>query len=293
MRTLFSRKELPLSNWNFLKTTIEKDDFIIDCRNQAAYEESTIKDAYYFPFIKKAFGSDTDSQKKMYTPLKAILALINESGKSRVIVYDEGMGMFSARMVYLLRSIGFRESYMLALKWPFEGATEKGSRLMEFEPNEKPKPLNGVVDKAFMEKNLTRLQIFDTRTKEEYDGKLPRLTSPEPGTLSGRLPGAFLWDWQTFYDQDGFVISRELFIKRLQGFPFMPERTTVLYDYNGARSCLCALMLKEVGYQDVHTYQGSWFEWRKSNLPKQAVSLYGASATSAAAPRVGGIDKKK
>ena len=143
-----------MSNWNFLKTTIEKDDFIIDCRNQAAYEESTIKDAYYFPFIKKAFGSDTESQKKMYTPLKAILALINDSGKSRVVVYDEGMGMFSARMVYLLRAIGFRESYMLALKWPFEGVTEKGSRLMEFEPNEKPKPLNGVVDKAFMEKNL-------------------------------------------------------------------------------------------------------------------------------------------
>ena len=88
-----------MSNWNFLKTTIEKDDFIIDCRNQAAYEESTIKDAYYFPFIKKAFGSDTESQKKMYTHLKAILALINDSGKSRVVVYDEGMGMFSARMV--------------------------------------------------------------------------------------------------------------------------------------------------------------------------------------------------
>ena len=237
-----------MSNWNFLKTTIEKDDFIIDCRNQSAYEESTIKGAYYFPFIKKAFGSDTESQKKMYTPLKAIMGLISDSGKSRVIVFDEGMGMFSARMVFLLRSIGFKESYMLALKWPFEGETEKGAHTMDFEPTEKPKPLPGVVDKAFMEKNLTRLQIFDTRTKEEYDGKLPRLTSPEPGTLSGRLPGAFLWDWQTFYDQEGFVISREIFIKRLQGFPFMPERTTVLYDYNGARSCLCALMLKEVGY---------------------------------------------
>ena len=182
---------------------------------------------------------------------------------------------------------------MLALKWPFDGETEPGKQLVDVEPTEKPKPLAGVVDKAFMEKNLTRLQIFDTRTKEEYDGKLPRLTSPEPGTLSGRLPGAFLWDWQTFYDQEGFVITRELFIKRLQGFPFMPERTTVLYDYNGARSCLCALMLKEVGYQDVLTYQGSWFEWRKSNLPKQAVSLYGTSAATTAAPRVGGIDRKK
>lgn len=282
-----------MSNWNFLKQTIEKDDFIIDCRNQAAYETTTMKGAYYFPFIKKAFGSDSESQKKLYNPLKAISNLINESGRSRVIVYDEGMGMFSARMVFLLRAIGIKETYMLALKWPIEGETENGIHIVEVEPTEKAKPIAGIVDKAFMEKNLTRLQIFDTRTKEEYDGKIPRLTSPEPGTLSGRLPGAFLWDWQTFYDQEGIVITRELFIRRLQGFPFMPERTTVLYDYNGARSCLCALMLKEVGYQDVLTYQGSWFEWRKSNLPKQAVSIYGTNTNSVAAPRIGGIDKKK
>jgi rhodanese-related sulfurtransferase len=151
----------------------------------------------------------------------------------------------------------------------------------------------GVVNKSFMEKNLTRLQIFDTRTKEEYDGKIPRMTNPEPGTLCGRLPGAFLWDWRSFYDSEGNVVDRNLFIKRLQSFPFMPERTTVLYDYNGARSCLPALMLKEVGYQDVHTYQGSWFEWRRSSLPKQAVSLFGTETKTTAAPRVGGTDRKK
>jgi len=153
--------------------------------------------------------------------------------------------------------------------------------------------MNGVVNKAFMEKNLTRLQIFDTRTKEEYDGKIPRMTNPEPGTLCGRLPGAFLWDWCKLYDADGYVVDRSVFTRRLQSFPFMPERTTVLYDYNGARSCLPALMLKEVGYQDVHTYQGSWFEWRRSSLPKQAVSIFGSENKSTAAPRVGGLDRKK
>jgi thiosulfate/3-mercaptopyruvate sulfurtransferase len=282
-----------LSNWNFLKPSAEKTDFIIDCRSQSAYEEETLKGAYSFPFIKKAFGSDPDSQKKMYGPLNAILNLITQSKKTRVIVFDEGMGMFASRMLYFLRCAGIRESYMVSSKWPLDGTTEKGKHYTELEPAEKAvKAMPGIVDKAFMEKNLTRLQIFDSRTIDEYEGKLPRLTSPEQGTLCGRLPGAFLWDWQSFYDEDGIVISKEMFIKRLQSFPFMPERTTVLYDYNGARSCLCALMLKEVGYQDVNTYQGSWFEWRKSNLPKQAVSLYGGKAAPTAAPRVGGTDRK-
>ncbi|MCB1191110.1 MAG: thiosulfate sulfurtransferase [Leptospiraceae bacterium] len=283
-----------MSNWNILKPEIEPSDFIIDCRSQSNYESSTVKGAYYFPFIKKAFGSDAESQKKIYNPLKNILGLIENNNKSRVIVFDEGMGMFASRMVFFLRAIGFKETFLLAKRWPFNCELEAGSKIMEFESSEKAKALKGIVDKSFMEKNLTRLQIFDARTKEEYDGSIPRLSSPEEGTLCGRLPGAFLWDWRTLYESNGMILDKSKFLKRLAGFPFMPERTTIIYDYNGARSCLLALLLKDVGYQDIHTYQGSWFEWRKSNLPKQAVSIYGIKNQAAiAAPRVGGKDRKK
>ncbi|MCB1141439.1 MAG: thiosulfate sulfurtransferase [Leptospiraceae bacterium] len=281
-----------MSNWGFLKNELDSNDFVIDCRSQALYEAGTIKGAYYFPFIKKAFGSDNESQKKMLGHLRGIQSLFDSESKTRIIVFDEGMGMFAARMVYLLRGVGIKETYMLSKRWPFEADLEAGTKIMEFEPIDKAKQINGVVDKAFMEKNLTRLQIFDTRTKDEYDGKLPRMTNPEQGTLCGRLPGAFLWDWTTFFNSEGYIMDKSIFTKRLQGFPFMPERTTVLYDYNGSRSCLLALMLKEVGYQDVSTYQGSWFEWRKSSLPKQAVSLYGVTNKTTAAPRVGGSERK-
>ncbi|MCB1156321.1 MAG: thiosulfate sulfurtransferase [Leptospiraceae bacterium] len=282
-------------NWNFLKTEIEADDFLIDCKSQASYEQETIENAYYFPFIKKALGSDPDSQKKLYFPLVKILDLVEETKKNRIIVFDEGMGMFAARMVYLLRCIGFKESYIFSGKWPLEGVKiAEGKQILEFEipPKEKAKPIKGVVDKAFMEKNLTRLQIFDARTKDEYEGLKPRMTNPEEGTLCGRLPGAFLWDWRSLYAEGGNLIEKPFFIRKLQSFPFMPERTTVVYDYNGARSCLHALMLKEVGYQEVYTYQGSWFEWRKSNLPKQAVSIFGQGKTSTSAPRLGGLNRK-
>lgn len=283
-----------MAEWNFLTDSCKEDDFIIDCRSAHLYEASSFSGAYYFPFIKKAFGSDIDSQKKLYGNVSSITKLFQESGKSRIVVFDEGMGMFAARMAFLLRGDGNRDTSILQQKWPFDiPKAMPGVHSLEFAPAEKVKPLEGVVDKAFMEKNLTRLQIFDTRSKEEYDGKLPRLSSPEPGTLCGRLPGAFLWDWRTFFNSDGFVIDRPTFLRRLQGFPFMPERPTVLYDYNGARSCLPALMLKEVGYQEVYTYQGSWFEWRKSNLPKQAVSIYGQDVKTKAAPRVGGFDRKQ
>lgn len=280
-------------NWSFLKTEIDAGDFVIDCRAQSAYEQETLEGAYHFPFIKKAFGSDPESHKKLCGPMQAVINEIVKTKKNRIVVFDEGMGMFSTRMVFLLRAMDVKESYLLGRKWPFEGTKRLGTHKMEFESAEKSKPIEGVVDKAFMEKNLTKLQIFDARTMDEYEGKLPRLTSPEEGTLCGRLPGAFLWDWRNLYDAEGNIIDRSVFKKRLNGFPFMPERPTVIYDYNGARSCLLALMLKESGYLDVSTYQGSWFEWRKSSLPKQVVSIFGQKSAQVAPPRVGGMDRKK
>ncbi|MBM9591578.1 thiosulfate sulfurtransferase [Leptospira sp. 201903075] len=281
-------------NWNFLKTEIEPGDFLIDCRSQSAYEEETLDGAYYYPFIKKAFGSDPESQKKLYGPMASVVQEFQKSKKTRIIVFDEGMGMFSTRMVYLLRGMGIKDAYVLGQKWPATGTKSKGVLKVEPPIADKVKPIEGVVDKAFMERNLTKLQIFDARTMDEYEGRLPRLTAPEEGTLCGRLPGAFLWDWRNLYDGEANLIERSLFKKRLNGFPFMPERPTVIYDYNGARSCLLALMLREAGYIDITTYQGSWFEWRKSSLPKQAVAVFGAKqGAAAAAPRVGGVDRKK
>jgi thiosulfate/3-mercaptopyruvate sulfurtransferase len=285
-----------LQSWNFLQTTIEPDDFVIDCRSLQSFQESTYKGAYYFPFIKKAYGSDTESNKKIYYPLQKAIELFDQSKKSRVIVFDEGMGMYAARMTFFLRCIGIQETYMYGAKWETESRypQEGGKNIVEAEipTGGKVKQVPGIVDKAFMEKNLTRLQIFDTRTKEEYNGEIPRLINPEAGTLCGRLPGAFLFDWMSLYTKEGQLLDKAIFHRRMLGFPFMPERTTVIYDYNGARSCLLALMLKEIYFQDVNTYQGSWFEWRKSSLPKQAVSLYGQKSVSQAAPRVGGIHKK-
>jgi len=280
-------------NWNFLVPEILPGDYLIDCRAQSAYEEETLDGAVYLGFAKKAFGSDPESQKKLYGPLSAVAQDIQAKNSPRVVVFDEGMGMFSSRLTYLLRGMGCKETYILAQKWPLTGKKTPGNRKPDYPNADKAKPIEGVVDKAFMEKNLTKLQIFDARTLPEYEGRLPRLTQPEDGTLCGRLPGAFLWDWQSLYDSEGNLVDKAFFKKRLNSFPFMPERATVVYDYNGARSCLLALMLKESGFIEVYTYQGSWFEWRKSSLPKQAVSMFGAKSPGPQAPRVGGFDRKK
>ena len=263
-----------MPSWNFLTTEITDKDFLIDCRNLSSFEEETISGSYYCPFIKKAFGSDPDSQKKILGHLDAILVQMKNDKKERIVVFDEGMGMYSARMASLLRGAGFADTFIFEGKWPLPGKKAKGKNIIEGQPVKKLKSLSNVADRAYLEKNLTRVQIFDARTPEEYEGKIPRFTSPEPGSLCGRLPGSYLWDWRTLFDAEGMLVDKVIFKKRLKAYPFMAERATVIYDYNGARSCLLALMLSEAGYQEVYTYQGSWFEWRKTSLPKQAVAKF-------------------
>ena len=174
-----------MPSWNFLTDQITDKDFLVDCRSLPSFEAETLAGAYYCPFIKKAFGSDPDSQKKMLGNLEAVIAAASEQKKERIVVFDEGMGMYAARMTSLLRGAGFRETYMFEGKWPMEGKKAAGSNFLEGQPAKKIKPLSNVVDRAYLEKNLTRVQIFDARTPEEYQGKLPRFTSPEPGSLCG------------------------------------------------------------------------------------------------------------
>lgn len=81
-------------NWNFLKTEIEPGDFLIDCRSQSAYEEETLEGAYYYPFIKKAFGSDPESQKKLYGPMAAVIQEFQKSKKHESSFLMKGWGCF-------------------------------------------------------------------------------------------------------------------------------------------------------------------------------------------------------
>ena len=120
-----------------------------------------------------------------------------------------------------------------------------------------------------LQKELTRVQLIDARTPEEYEGELPRMISPEPGSMCGRIPGSINWDWRSLYNQDGVLRDKMDIIMDIKRMGFMQERPTVIYDFNGARSCTMALVMHCCGYRNISVYLGSWMEWRKSNLPKQ------------------------
>ena len=255
--------------WNFIQDRIEDDALLLDCRSEAAYEKGTIKGAVGAALIKKPIGSGPKSQCFAAGLVEKVQTLAAK--KSSILCFDEGEGMFASRMTWMLQGAGLKNVHMLGMRFddlPAAGIG-KGTGQIEVVPADSGETLRGIATVGMLQKELTRIQLIDARTPEEYEGILPRMVNPEPGSLCGRIPGSVNWDWRGLYGPDGHLKNKMAVIMDIKRFGFMQERPTVIYDFNGARSCTAALVLSNCGYRQVSVYMGSWMEWRKTSLPKQ------------------------
>lgn len=261
-------------NWNFLTDEFPAHALYLDCRSEDHYAASTLKGAVGAAWVKKPYGSGPASMAKLSGHLIEIKKL---AAGREVICFDEGQGMYASRMVWLLSGIGLSEAKMISTRFQ-DFPKEKlgaGKELLTGITTDVPVPIKGVATIGQLQQNLTRVQLLDVRTPEEYDGIIPRMTNPEPGSVCGRIPGSINWDWRLLYGPDGRLKPKMNIIMDIKRIGIMQERPTIVYDFNGARSCTTALLLSRCGYKQVQVYLGSWMEWRKSSMPKQNVRKYG------------------
>ena len=108
--------DLELIEWKFLCDNTN-NSFLIDCRTKLEYKKETLENAYYFSFIREDTFSDFESLKRLYSFILDILDLFEKSQKKRIIIFDEGIGRYSARFLYLLRTLGCEKSFICNKKW--------------------------------------------------------------------------------------------------------------------------------------------------------------------------------
>lgn len=243
---------------------------MLDCRSESAYQEGTIRGAYGAALIKKPFGSGPRSLARLGALVSAIIDLAAD--RNGILCFDEGQGMYASRMTWILRAAGARGVEVFATRFSEIDPELLGEGRGQIDPANSDRPLNdlpGLVSIGFLQKNLTRVQLLDVRTPGEYEGLQPRLTSACAGDICGRIPGSLNWDWRLLYNSIGEIKEKAQVHMDIRQIGLIQERPTVIYDYNGARSCTTALVLTHCGYRQVSVYLGSWMEWRKSNLPKQ------------------------
>ena len=97
--------------------------------------------------------------------------------------------------------------------------------------------------------------VLDVRTLEEWRGSTPHFEA-----RGGHVPGAVHLEWKDLLDARG-RLDPDLARARLRAAGVDPTQPVITYCTAGVRAAEAWILLRALGYSDVRSYDGSWYEW--------------------------------
>ena len=242
---------------------------LVDMRPPEAYANGHIPGARSFDI----FGiSLIDTRPE---PLNAFLWLIEHliqakgfNDDSTVVAYDDIAGMRSARLFWFMEFFGNDDVHLLNggfNAWQAAGLSVTQAATIPSAGNFKMKQRRELL--ATGDDVLNRLQspssvIVDTRTDDEYTGKLVR------AKRGGAIPGAVHLEWTNNLDAKGFFKTADELKNMYQERGITPDKEIIPHCQGAYRSAHTYLALRLIGYPNVRNYLGSWGEWgNRLDLP--------------------------
>lgn len=260
---------------NRLKNRLENNQnntVIVDVRFQLndpdagrkAYLDNHIPGAVYMDLNKdlsgppaKHGGNHPLPDMKMFT---AKMGKIGIDHDTTVVIYDQANDMFSARLWWLLDSLGHEKVYVLDggyNRWVQEG-NKVTDEIPELEAKEFRAEFHedNIVDIEELKEKLGEEQalLIDSRAKERYFGK----TEPLYGK-SGHIPGAKNFFWKDVLTSDGNWKKKEELEENFSSLP--KDKEIIVSCGSGVSACPNILALKSLGYSNVKLYPGSFSDW--------------------------------
>jgi len=185
------------------------------------------------------------------------------NAESRVVAYDDGNGMYAARLWWMLRWLGHDEVAVL------DGGLRRWRQLDLPLTDEVPQPASGnfvarprtslaVGAAAVLDASADpRARILDARAPERYRGEIEPIDA-----VAGHVPGARNHPFVESLDGEGRFLPPDAllaaFARSLDGVP--PERTIAMCG-SGVTACHLLLALEHAGLPGALLYPGSWSEW--------------------------------
>lgn len=268
----YPNAELLLSADGFESELQKSDVLIIDARSSfEAYKTGHIPGAVYFharrDMADKAhpvenFMVDAD----MFQDLMQSIGLNNNS---RVLVYDEGNALGSARLFYGLEYYGFEGKVSVLdggmAAWE---AAQKPIIFVELETLENStkqgdfvsrKQENRQCDIAYVtgvEPGSNKI-IFDVRSADEYEGIDVRADQ------GGHIPGAVNLEWsKVLVDGDVPYFKSHTEIQAIyDSLGITRDKEVIPHCHTNVRGSHAYFTLRLMGYDSVRPYEGSWSEY--------------------------------
>ena len=203
--------------------------------------------------------------------MKLLLNYLGINSSSIVVFYDSISGPTASRGVWILNYFSLQKVFILdggfkywtKLNYPVETTTNP------FKHDKSNFSINKSVlaDVQYVRDSINSdkdLVIIDCRSEAEYRGIVARAFH------RGHIPNSKNIDWINNLENEKFLDFDKL--KRL--YSFIPKETEIItYCHGGYRASNTYLVLKQLGYNNVKMYLGSWGEW--GNNPKLPVESNG------------------
>ncbi|MDE5415715.1 sulfurtransferase [Alkalihalobacterium chitinilyticum] len=236
---------------------------VIDTRKNG-FDEGHIPGAVHLPYtelndpnhpIEDYMISKKDFEKKMRT-----LGVRNDQ---TVVVYDDGRSPYAARLFLALDYYGHEDVRLLdggLTAW-----TESGKELAQdvdeykkgnFKASLKEKLL---VDKDFVKNAIGKegVVLLDVRSPEEYRGEDKR------AKRGGHIPTAVNLEWKNTIIPEGIPYLKPLhqLEQQFEELGVTKEKTIIIYCHTALRTSHTYVVLRLLGFENLHVYEGSWAEW--------------------------------
>lgn len=248
---------------------------VVDCRfdlddvtaGERAYREAHVPGAVYAHLDRHLSGPRTGVNGRHPLPspeqMSATFGELGLEGDLQIAVYDQGPGMYAARLWWMLRYLGHDAVAVVDggfAKWVAEGRPVRAGE--ESRPPRRfvgaPRP-GMLVRAGDLEHRLagSAPRLIDARSPERYRGEVEPL---DP--VAGHIPGAVNHHYQQSLGEDGtFLPSAELKRRLAPLLGDEPASHAVCYCGSGVAACHNLLAMAHAGLGLGRLYAGSWSEW--------------------------------
>lgn len=226
------------------------------------YEEDHLPGAYFLDLEKDLSGDVQEHGGNHPLPngefFAEKLAEIGISNEGKVVVYDDCVNMFAPRAWFLLRHVGVEKVYVL--DGGYEGWKEVGfavtaeipiAERATFTPQVNKDEIVTIDDVKKRPENVT---LIDSRANERYLGLEEPLYDK-----AGHIPGAVNYFWEDVIDEKQRWKNERLLNEHFKALS--KDDTIIVSCGSGVSACANLLALRQVGYNNVKLYPGSFSDW--------------------------------
>lgn len=248
---------------------------VVDCRfsladaeqGERAYEQGHIPGAVYAHLdrdLSERVVPGVTGRHPLPDPtwLASRLTALGVSNTSSVVAYDDGNGMFAARLWWLLRWLGHEDVAVLdggITRWVAEGHPLTSER-----PTIVPHGFRGfprsemLADANAVEamRQDPKARLFDSRGADRFRGENETI---DP--VAGHIPGARSLPFMDNVENGRLRSRSELETRFASALGDTSPKDAVVYCGSGVTACQNLLAAEHAGYPGMRLYAGSWSEW--------------------------------